>query len=47
MFVSGRSIEWQSETRIAGLDVKIAKLDAELLRYRDQMRRLKEGSAKV
>jgi len=35
-----------NETRIDGLEVKIRKLDAELGRHRDQLKRLRDGPGK-
>ncbi|GAA99727.1 hypothetical protein E5Q_06430 [Mixia osmundae IAM 14324] len=35
-----------TDVRIDGFEVKIRKLDAELTKYRDQMKRLKEGPGK-
>jgi hypothetical protein len=32
---------------VEGVEVKIKKLDAELLRYKDQMGKMKEGPGKV
>jgi charged multivesicular body protein 5 len=36
-----------TDTRIDTIQVKISKLDAELTKYRDQMRRMKDGPGKV
>jgi len=36
-----------TDTRIDGIEVKIRKCDNELARYRDQMKRLKDGPGKV
>lgn len=36
-----------TDVRIDSIEVKIRKLDAELTKYRDQMRRMKEGPGKV
>lgn len=36
-----------NETRIDGLEVKIRKLDGELTRHRDQLKRLRDGPGKV
>ena len=36
-----------TDTRIDGIQVKLTKLDAELTRYRDQLKRLREGPGKV
>jgi charged multivesicular body protein 5 len=36
-----------TDLRIDSIEVKIRKLDAELTKYRDQMRRMKEGPGKV
>lgn len=35
-----------TDTRIDGIMVKVKKLDGELARYRDQMKRMKEGQGK-
>ncbi len=35
-----------TETRADGVEVKIRKLDAELTRYRDQMRKMRDGPGK-
>lgn len=36
-----------TDVRIDSIEVKVRKLDAELTKYRDQMRRMKEGPGKV
>lgn len=36
-----------TETRAEGVEVKIRKLDAELARYRDQMKRMRDGPGKT
>lgn len=36
-----------TETRADGVEVKIRKLDAELGRYRDQMKKMRDGPGKV
>jgi len=36
-----------TEARADGVEVKIKKLDAELSRYRDQMKKMKDGPGKV
>jgi hypothetical protein len=36
-----------TDVRIDSIEVKVRKLDAELTKYRDQMRRMKDGPGKV
>jgi charged multivesicular body protein 5 len=36
-----------NDTRIDSLEVKIRKLDGELARHRDQLKRLRDGAGKV
>jgi hypothetical protein len=36
-----------TDGRIDGIQVKVKKLDGELARYRDQMKRMKDGPGKV
>lgn len=37
----------QTDSRVDAIEVKIKKLDAELTKYRDQMKKMREGPAKV
>ena len=37
----------QTDTRIGSIEVKIKKLDADLVKYREQMKPLREGPGKV
>jgi hypothetical protein len=36
-----------TDTRIDSIEVKVRKLDAELARYRDQMKKMRDGPGKV
>lgn len=36
-----------TETRIDSMEVKIRKLDAELMRYKESMKKLRDGPGKV
>lgn len=36
-----------NDTRIDAIEVKLRKLDAELTKYRDQLKRLRDGAGKV
>ena len=36
-----------TDLRMDSIEVKVRKLDAELTKYRDQMRKMKEGPGKV
>lgn len=36
-----------TDTRIDGIQVKVKKLDGELTRYRDQMKKMRDGPGKV
>ncbi len=38
---------YQADVRVDAVEVKIKKLDAELTRYRDQLKKMREGPAKV
>lgn len=38
---------WQTDTRVASIEVKIKKLDGELGRYKEQMSKLRNGPGKV
>ena len=38
---------FQVDSRAESIDKKIAKLDAELVKYKDQMKKMREGPAKV
>lgn len=35
------------DSRAESIDKKIARLDAELVKYKDQMKKMREGPAKV
>ena len=37
----------QVDSRADSIDKKIAKLDADLVKYKDQMKKMREGPAKV
>ena len=37
----------QTDSRADNVEVKIKKLDAEMMKYRDQMKKMREGPAKV
>lgn len=39
--------KWQTDARTAGIDEKIAKLDNELRKYREQLKKMPPGGAKV
>lgn len=41
------SCAWQTETRIGAIEVKIKKLDAELMKYKEQIAKLRNGPGKV
>ena len=42
-----RMINEQADLRVDGIEVKVRKLDAELTRYREQMKKMRDGPAKV
>ncbi|KAJ3112929.1 Charged multivesicular body protein 5 [Phlyctochytrium bullatum] len=36
-----------TDSRVDSVEVKIKKLDAELIKYKDQLKKMREGAAKV
>jgi charged multivesicular body protein 5 len=40
-------VSFKSDARVATIEVKIAKLDGELTRFREQLSRVKNGPGKV
>jgi len=35
------------DTRVESIDKKIARIDAELMKYKDQMKKMRDGPSKV